>query len=370
MAEIPQNSPTVLLVDDEAMIHEVVGDLLVEEGLTTPERISFASNGEEGLKVFQAKTPQVVISDMMMPRMNGREMLQKIRDLNSETELVLMTAYADIEMAVSAIQVGVSDLLRKPFEPRELKVCFQKIAQKLALKRENREYRERLNQAERFSSLGVLSAGLSLELEKPHRDVVLAAETLSSAKPDSAEFKNSLAALRGAGDEIGKLLAGLSRFHRTFAPEAEALNVEGLVQEALLATSARIKHHDVQLEFPSGLPAVKADRRDAIMAFVNILSNATDAVEERAPAGRRGKIRISARVEGNEVAISFEDDGSGVPADRLPLIFQPFFSTKGTKGTGLGLSIVKGGIERHGGTVRCTVSDLNGARFEIRLPQG
>jgi signal transduction histidine kinase len=132
-----------------------------------------------------------------------------------------------------------------------------------------------------------------------------------------------------------------------------------LVSHAISAADARL-----EIEVEPGLPRIEADPGGLNQVFLNLLKNAVEAM-----GGRGGLIRIALSLESERLVIRIRDDGPGIPAEALPRLFEPFYTTRGGEGgSGLGLSISQQIIAAHGGTLEVESEEGAGAEFTIRLP--
>lgn len=110
------NKINVLLVEDEEMLAMIIKDTLSEEGFD----ITLASNGVEGIRQFFKKRPDILVADVMMPDMDGFEMVQKIRQTDATTPVLFLTARSAIKDVIAGFELGANDYLRKPFNMQEL----------------------------------------------------------------------------------------------------------------------------------------------------------------------------------------------------------------------------------------------------------
>ena len=145
-------------------------------------------------------------------------------------------------------------------------------------------------------------------------------------------------------------------------PEAKILPVSiGRCIQQVANTTTTPDNVEVVQEFPENLPAVWADENQIAIAFRNLLRNARDAMP------RGGRITISARQVDSQLAISFRDEGVGIPAEDIGLITEPFYSTK-ARGIGLGLAITRGIVASLQGTIRFETPSCGGTCFIVNLP--
>lgn len=140
---LPVSSPTVLVVDDEASILEALSKVLAKEGL----RVLTAGNGKEALEVVRRQPVHVMITDLRMPGMGGDDLLKAVKALTPEVEVVLMTAYGTVEVAVEAMKRGAYDFISKPLKRASVVATVRKAFDKVALVAENKELRAQLEAA-------------------------------------------------------------------------------------------------------------------------------------------------------------------------------------------------------------------------------
>ncbi len=127
----------ILVVEDDGVQREIIVDILKLAGY----EVRGVSGGEEGLEALKSQTTELVITDMQMPGMDGLELLRRTKRIRPETEVVVMTAYATVDTAVTAMKEGARDYLAKPFDKEELLLVVGKVLEHSDLKRENRRLR-------------------------------------------------------------------------------------------------------------------------------------------------------------------------------------------------------------------------------------
>jgi two-component system NtrC family sensor kinase len=234
-----------------------------------------------------------------------------------------------------------------------------------------RAAQDQLVRTEKLSSLGKLSASIAHEINNPLAGILtfakLVSRTLSEGPPDDArreKLLGNLALVEREAQRCSAIVKNLLDFARERPIVPKEIDPNAPIEEALSLIANQVSVLGVAVEKDLvELPAVHADFGQLRQAFVNIAMNACEAM------GRGGKLTVRSRPVERvwAVEISFADTGPGIPAERLPRIFDPFFSTK-EKGTGLGLSVVYGIVERHGGSIRVDSEVGTGTTFTIRLP--
>jgi len=132
--------PKVLFIDDDEGIRKVFSILLRKEGY----QVFTAENGEEGLKIFKQEIPPIVIADVKMPGINGIEVLKRIKEINPEAEVIIITGHGDMNSAIEALKLDASDFLPKPVKLEALSVALKRAQKKLELRRKLKEYTHNL----------------------------------------------------------------------------------------------------------------------------------------------------------------------------------------------------------------------------------
>jgi len=144
-----RNKPVVLIIDDDDSLRRVMEFTLHEAG----HRVLTAASGEDGLAIFRSMEPAVVISDIQMPGISGYDVLKKIRAENTETLIVMITAFATVEQAVKAMKDGAFDYITKPFSKDELAMVVERALSFRGLKNENARLRQQLDDRNSFDHL-------------------------------------------------------------------------------------------------------------------------------------------------------------------------------------------------------------------------
>lgn len=223
--------------------------------------------------------------------------------------------------------------------------------------------RQRMARMERMASLGRLSAGIAHEVRNPLTGVSLMLDELHdrllSQPHDQQLIRRSLEELERLEHLVNELLNFASVPRTSLQPG----DVAGVLRDTLFLVEKQFQKCGValQIELPDDLPRFPLDANKLKQAFLNLLTNALDAT----PDGGTVTVRAEQTKQGVEVTIA--DNGEGIPAEKLDLIFEPFYTSKG-EGTGLGLSITHNIISDHGGRIEADSSPACGTTFRIWLP--
>jgi two-component system, NtrC family, sensor histidine kinase HydH len=236
--------------------------------------------------------------------------------------------------------------------------------------RQLRRVEAEARRAERLAALGQLSAGLAHEIRNPLGVIKGSAEMLAQKVKDSQPLVTELAGY--ISSEVNRLNALVARFLDFARPSQLELRPEripDIVDSALHAAQAQFPEARVKVErqYATDLPEIPADRQLCEQVFINLITNAFQAMD-----GQGGTLRVAIAQEtsGSEpgVCVTVEDTGPGVPPELREQIFNPFFTSK-KDGVGLGLSIVAKIVDDHRGTIRFDPDTAQGARFRVFLPK-
>ena len=237
--------------------------------------------------------------------------------------------------------------------------------------KELRDKQEQLVQAGKLATLGELTTGVAHELNNPLNNIGLfVGNAIDLIEHGLTDEEQIIRQLRHATQQVGKateIITHLRTFGRAAPVSREAIALRQVIERALalMREQLRLRGIDVVVELGSREPVVLGNPIQLEQVFINLLTNARDAVAN----SPRKAIRISASVDSEAVELAFADTGHGIPTGLERRIFDPFFTTKEVgKGTGLGLSITYGIIKEHGGTISVVSPSGVGATFVIRLP--
>jgi len=278
------------------------------------------------------------------------------------------------ELRHSAEAVGRGDFTRRvPVRSRdecgELARVFNRMTENLQQSRAQLETTQaQLLQSEKLSAVGEFVAGVAHELNNPLTAVLGYSEMLKTA--DLGEnYRHHSEMIFKSAQRCQRIVQQLLSFARPQKPERKPVSLNALITSVLEIVNYTLRTSNIELvtQFDAKLPLVMADATQIQQVLLNVLNNAYQAIEAQGRPG--GRIKITTETAGSRVRILIQDNGPGIPAEVLPRIFNPFFTTKGVgKGTGLGLSLCYGIIKEHGGSITPVSRYGEGATFIIELP--
>jgi C4-dicarboxylate-specific signal transduction histidine kinase len=235
---------------------------------------------------------------------------------------------------------------------------------------ELREKQEQLVQAGKLATLGELTTGVAHELNNPLNNIGLfvgnVIDRLEAGEEDLDRIVEDLERVVEQVQKATEIITHLRTFGRAAPVSLEPVAVQEVIDRALslVQEQLRLRQISVTLDFLAESPVVLGNAIQLEQVFINLLTNARDALE----ASERKEVHIACSV-GEDVVVVFRDTGPGIPDGLEQRIFDPFFTTKDVgSGTGLGLSITYGIVQEHGGKITVENRPGDGAAFTIALP--
>jgi len=234
---------------------------------------------------------------------------------------------------------------------------------------DKRRLQDQLLQSEKMSAIGQLIAGVAHDLNNPLASVVGFADLLGEAEDVPERLEEPLAVIRQEAERASGIVRNLLSFARRHEGERQIQSIRPILESTILLLKNQLMAQHVELTFTAepGLPEVEVHANQIKQVFVNIISNAAQAIRGADVSG--GRITVLAKCWLDGVAVSISDNGPGMPESVAQHAFEPFFSTKGEgEGTGLGLSICQGIVKEHGGSITVDAGLGTGASFTVELP--
>jgi signal transduction histidine kinase len=350
---------TIVLAEDDVALADMVAKLLSEEF-----NVVVAHDGNAALEMVRTHQPQLLITDVDMPEMNGIELAQAFREHSGDkvAPIIILSAMIDLGTRVAGLEAGAVDYVTKPFDPLELRA---RVRAQLRM----RELSLRLQRAEQFSMLGILTSGLAHELRNPANGIVNAVQPLIELLPPELTTEDTavgqlLEVVKTCADQIGFLSRQLLGFRGGNVDlEMRPVPITEIVERSLMLSKRALAGIDVRNKLPRDLKVMCAPPL-MTQVLTNLIENAGHA------ASPGGWVEIRANIENGRCSLEISDSGPGVPLELRERVFEPFFTTKPVgKGTGLGLSVARDIIHKHGGVLEIR-DRASRPYFVIDLPHG
>ncbi len=370
----------VLIIDDDYGPRESLRILLKYD-----YDVVVTSSVAEGVEALRTHHIDTIILDNRMPGRSGLEGIVDLRKIDENVSIIMLTGYGTLETATQALRNQATDFMTKP---PDTDAMLDAVAKNVALARAkrartnlSRELAElnlglsaELSETRPLAKLGQRSDEIIHDMGNPLTILTCCVELLQSKvdelRPDQGTqwmetlgyiqmIKKSIQHCCGLADAWRQLRDDISE-------DREMVGVREFMDGALESLHPMSGMLDVALE--TDFQAVGADMGFEVDAtqMRRVVHNLVINAMQASPRGG-GRVSVRAVPSGNAVAVTVQDNGTGIPADRLPMIFEPYYTTK-EEGTGLGLAISKRIVEEHGGTIGAESVVGQGSTFTVQLP--
>jgi two-component system NtrC family sensor kinase len=268
-----------------------------------------------------------------------------------------------------------TNFLRKDGDVRTIQVTYstpQKDEEVLCVIRDvtdQKMLQEQLIQSEKMSAIGQLVSGVAHELNNPLAGISAFAQLLLTEKRFPPDQRTAAEMIYAEARRASRIVQNLLTFARQHKPERTATSTNQVLDDTLelRGYELRVRGIEVVRDYDQALPDTMADAHQLQQVFLNLITNAEQAMEKRQRDAQRLIVRT--RRAGRIIRTEIEDTGPGIPPNLIERIFNPFFTTKPTgSGTGLGLSISLGIVREHEGRIWAENAPTGGARFVVELP--
>jgi len=397
----------VLVVDDEAGPRESLRMIL-----NLDHDVRLAAGGPEALEMIHEEKPDLVFLDIRMPKMDGTEVLRRIKEMTPDVEVAMITAYAAISSAQRAMRLGALDYITKPFGVAEVKDV---VVRALARRQEQQEQEQltgelsttiarlseqlsdvhqgevdgepadlmqglasahnsiedQLNEVLRLSSIGEVAAEVAHDLNNFLSTILFRIEIMlldvdQGQTPDPHSLVEGLRQIGLAARDGGEALNRISMLAKVnpYDPNGEA-DLNEILREAVELSQGRVdrpERHRVSYELEE-VGTIEGSSPGLRTVFTNLVINAHHAIEGE------GEICLRTFADGECVCAQVIDNGMGMSEEIVAHLEEPFFTTKGEAGTGLGLTVSHKVISQHLGTISFDSEPGQGTTVTVRLPR-
>lgn len=426
------NSEFILVVDDSPTNLKIMVATLINEGY----EVTTAISGERALKQISYDLPDLILLDIQMPGINGFETCKKLKE-NPQTKdipIIFMTALTDTESVVKGFSLGAVDYITKPFQAAEViarvktHIHLQQLRNNLEKKVETKTNQlaqaledlkasqVKLIRSEKMSVLGELISGIAHELNNPigsinsnvnHLEIYiknilyhlsLYQKYCQNAVPEITknsedidldfiikDLPDLINSMKAGSERISHLSSSLRIFSRSELSQNQKVpfQLHQSINSTLLILNHRLKYNQHRAAIQvvkkyADIPPIECSPGQLGQVFMNIISNAIDAIDEFAEQTGFSQLKITPEIvictginyEKTGVCIRVKDNGFGMSEEVKAQVFDNYFTTKAVgKGTGLGLSIAHQiVVENHGGKLWCESNLGQGSEFILEFP--
>jgi len=361
-AAYSRHAKTIMIVDDEPIIRDLCcralkGYQLVEAG-----------DGEEALALFERGGVDVILTDVMMPRMGGIDLLKRLKEIEPTILVIVMTGFADKDIILNALKADADDFITKPLNLLQLKTAVEKSLVKKALKEEIANLKSLDHFKTNFLSI------ISHKFRTPITSISLFLQNFARGvyDPEDATFRYNVGLIYEEARHLEQLVADLLTFSRVMGTSRgvrlKPCELDIMIPNIFAQSREVANKPEIQAAFDlDHLPPLLLDREKICFAIKQIIDNAYKF------SGNEGKVIVSLKNAGAAYKIIVEDNGIGIAKEELPKLFEKFYQVDSSltgqiRGFGLGLYYAKEFVRLHNGSISIDSEPGKGTRVTITLP--
>ncbi len=363
---------TILYVEDEPATREQISRLLKTRGFS----VLIAENGRQGLELFRHNRPELILSDIMMPAMNGLDMARAIKAECAQCQIIVMTAFNDTDYLLDAIDIGINQFVLKPVQIGKLLAAIEHCQAAIQMRRRLEQLQAESLKAKKIEAVGILAGGMAHDFNNLLQ-VIMGSVSLARLHMSNPHKLNELLDMADKSclqaRELSQHLLTMARGGEVYMQTTE---LPALVRHTLEQYRAD-DSFPFDLFLPDDLAQVNVDQHQLEQVVTSLVTNAVESMPQGGPIALRAT-NCSIEAEqmpglssGSYVHLEIQDNGHGIQPENLPRIFDPYFTTKqmgSQKGTGLGLTLCHAIIRRHHGALTVESEPGRGTTVNLYLP--
>jgi len=366
-------SLNVLYIEDDIDVREEVEDLLrLKVGI-----LHVAKNGQDGLEKYQQYNPDIIITDIKMPVMDGMTMIEKIRSEDISIPIIITSAFNDTEFFKSAIDLHVDKYIIKPINIMQLFEVLDRAALVIYQTQELQHKDAILKNKEKISAIGELLENIAHQWRQPLSMISTSASSLQMQKDMGTMTDKTVEEMceniNNSAQDLSKII---DRFAKLFTDKGlrEVLNLKEIIENYYNMIKTSFRENGITLICRLNDVSLLATQKDIVQILFTLFSNAKDILLINSVKDK--VILIELFKNNDKIICSVQDSGGGIEEKNISKIFDPYFTTKHqSQGTGLGLYLVyeivhtslNGEIEVTNDTFTYENNDYYGAKFTITL---
>lgn len=387
--------PKILIVDDR------VENLVALEKTLADLDVDFvrAMSGNDALAETLEQEFALALVDVQMPGMDGFETVELMRHDRKTRHIPIIfisAIYTEEYHKIKGIETGAVDFITKPINTQivrgKVRIFLELNEYKRSLEEQNKiitashkelqialdelgrmheelvKSQEQLVQSQKLAAIGKLVSGIAHEINNPLMAISGNTQLLLEDAEDEDTLE-SLEVIRSETQRATDIVKNLLVFARSHRADRSLVSINKVIEDTIKLCSSKSNTDNIQIttDFATDIPHVSIDTQQIQQAFLNLISNATQALRN---TQTEGTLSIRTRKTSNEIfQITFEDNGPGISPEIIDRVFEPFFTTKEIgEGSGLGLSVCYGIIQSHDGNIQAESIGGSGATFTIELP--
>jgi len=349
-----EKSPKILVVDDSEFIVKLIESTLQTAGY----RIVKAYDGEDALKKVASEMPDLIILDVMMPKMTGLEVCRRLKN-DEKTMLipvVLLTAKNLVEDKITGLETGADDYVTKPFNTKELLVRIQGLVQK-------KISQVKVVEDEKQEALESMAEEVAHEVRNPVTAIGGFARRIKSKLPADSPLTVYADKIISEVERLETMVGEIAGFKGIVVSTHDMVDMKMIMDQVLDEFKDEMTQKNIEnvKYYAAETPLLKGDHKNLKLVVTHIIQNAVEAIDNG------GAVTLKLDKQNGNVIATVLDSGRGIAEDELKRITRPFYTNK-MAGAGMGLVIAKYIVESHGGALLITSVPGEGTSVRISIP--
>ncbi len=376
----------ILLIEDNPD-HALLTKRILQEA-DEDYQLDCADDAREGLSRILQQEYEVILCDYRMPRLNALNILKEIRKNGKDLPFIVVTVSGSEKIAVDLMKEGAYDYVLKDISYEDtLPVVIKRSIERYNMKKEKqraeqalkeayrnlKQAQEQLIQSGKMAAMGQLAAGISHELNQPLTGIKGFVQAILMDLDKNSPMRKDLNKIEQQAERMDKIIKNIRLFAQKARFKLEPININQPIEDSFMLLNAQLRLHNIKIEkrLEPDLPRIKGDTNQLQQVFLNLITNARDAIDalNKNPAGGIIKVTTNLDKDRQSVRVVFSDTGCGIKREELNNIFNPFYTTKSPGGgVGLGLSICYRIIQDHKAVIDVNSKAGHGTSFILTFP--
>lgn len=367
---------SILYVEDDEITLELVSSILHDNF----KKVFIANNGQEGINLYKEYKPDIILTDLSMPIMNGLEMSSQIKDENPEQMIAIFTAFNEFEYLYDAINIGIDKYILKPLEPEQFFSTLNSIAKILEYKNQKEELDNLIKIQSKILSIGEMLQNISHHWRQPLDLISTLASGIKMGKDFDTlsieEETEMLDKILLQTKHLSAIIEDFRSFFKNTSIKKEDFEIEESITKIKALTEDMIEGENITLISNSIKCTLHNSQTHFLQIFLNLINNSKDIFIQKNIEDKR-YVFIDTKIENDHLIINLKDNAGGIDDEFLDKIFEPYFTTKHQyTGTGLGLYLSLTILKKYfNGIISCKNEtytyenkEYTGANFKIEIP--
>ena len=376
----------LLYIEDDRIIRQAIVTYMTNLGYSVLQ----AADGQEGLEVFRSEAPDIVLTDLWMPKVDGLQLLAAVKAESPDTPVIVVSGMGTLDDVIKALKLGAWEYITKPVSDMAiLEHAASKCLERAALIRENKQYQNHLEeevkkrtaelfQAQKMEAVGTLAGGVAHDFNNLLNAILGYTDLLLLDVSEESRQHGQLVEIRNAGQRAAELVQQILTFSRKSEQvEYSVLRLQSLIRECLkLLRSSLPATIEIREHIEPSCGTINANQTQIHQLIMNLGTNAYHAMRQAGGSLDIELVQVElargdvlALPPGPYARLRLTDTGHGIEPELLDRIFEPYFTTKKEgEGTGLGLATVHGIVKRHKGEIVVESKLGQGTSFTVYFP--